>query len=263
MPSPAVAPEPQSPAKRTPAFRLAVAAGAVAVVVSLALVRYLAADEEYEVADASFGSQVVTNDPESTVEPITKPTATAPAPVAAAPAAAALVAPIVRAIAATQPVVEAASAPPRKAAKTAIASAPAPPPVATPVVETHTPEPAPAAAAASAAADPSATKISPVAAPAALATASVTDEVTITGCLETAKDEDGFRLADTEGANAPQARSWRSGFFKKRPAPVDLIGPTDAMSLRRQVGRRVAATGVLSGRELKVSSVRIVSGSCN
>lgn len=87
--------------------------------------------------------------------------------------------------------------------------------------------------------------------------------VTITGCLEVSTDEDRFRLTDTDGASAPKSRSWRTGFLKKRAAPVDLIGPSDTLALEKQVGKRVAATGVLMSRELKVTSVRIVSPSCN
>jgi hypothetical protein len=87
--------------------------------------------------------------------------------------------------------------------------------------------------------------------------------VTITGCLEVSVDGDRFRLADTEGASAPKARSWRSGFLKKRSVPVDLVGDPQALSLRQQVGRRVAATGVQTSRELEVSSVRVVSPSCD
>jgi len=87
--------------------------------------------------------------------------------------------------------------------------------------------------------------------------------VTITGCLEISADQDRFRLTDTEGASAPKARSWRTAFFKKRSAAVDLVEPPDSGALQRQVGKRVAATGVLTSRELKVSSVRVVSASCN
>jgi hypothetical protein len=86
-------------------------------------------------------------------------------------------------------------------------------------------------------------------------------QVTITGCLE-ASAKDRFRLTDTEGANAPKARSWRSGFLKRRSAPVDLVGAPDVGALQTQVGRRVAVTGVQANRELKVSSVRLVSPSC-
>lgn len=85
--------------------------------------------------------------------------------------------------------------------------------------------------------------------------------VTITGCLETSA-KDRFRLTDTEGGNAAKARSWRTGFLKKRPTPVDLVGAPDVGALQTQVGRRVSVTGVQTNRELKVSSVRVVSPSC-
>ena len=85
--------------------------------------------------------------------------------------------------------------------------------------------------------------------------------VTITGCLETSA-KDRFRLTDTEGGNAAKTRSWRTGFLKKRPAAVDLVGAPDVGALHTQVGRRVAVTGVQTNRELTVSSVRVVSPSC-
>jgi len=85
--------------------------------------------------------------------------------------------------------------------------------------------------------------------------------VTITGCLEAA-GKDRFRLNDTEGANAPKARSWRTGFLKKHSASVDLVGASDAAALQAQVGKRVAVTGVQTDRELKVSSLRVVAAAC-
>ena len=87
--------------------------------------------------------------------------------------------------------------------------------------------------------------------------------VTITGCLEVSTDGDTFRLSDIEGADAPKSRSWRTGFFKKRPAPVILAEPVDRQALTANVGHRVAATGQLASRELKVSSLRVVGSSCN
>ncbi len=47
--------------------------------------------------------------------------------------------------------------------------------------------------------------------------------VTIVGCFETNADEDVYRLTDTEGADAPTVRSWRSGFLKKHSASVQLV----------------------------------------
>jgi hypothetical protein len=87
--------------------------------------------------------------------------------------------------------------------------------------------------------------------------------VTITGCLEVSVDQAEFRLTDTDGANAPKSRGWRSGFLKKRPAPVALVEPPDRLALQTQVGRRVAATGLLTSRDLKVSALRVVGPSCN
>lgn len=87
--------------------------------------------------------------------------------------------------------------------------------------------------------------------------------MTITGCLEVSTDGDTFRLSDVEGVDAPKSRSWRSGFLKKRPAPVMLVEPPDRQALTTNVGRRVAATGQLASRDLKVSSFRVVSASCN
>jgi hypothetical protein len=87
--------------------------------------------------------------------------------------------------------------------------------------------------------------------------------VTITGCLEISVNEDEFRLTDTEGVDAPKSRSWRTGFLKKRSPPVALVEPPDRQALQTQVGKRVAATGLLTSRELKVSSLRVVGPSCN
>ena len=86
--------------------------------------------------------------------------------------------------------------------------------------------------------------------------------VTITGCLEMSLAQDEFRLTDTEGVNAPRARDWRTVFLTTRPAPVALVEPSDPRGLQRQVGKRVAATGMLTSRELKLSSLHVV-GACN
>jgi hypothetical protein len=87
--------------------------------------------------------------------------------------------------------------------------------------------------------------------------------VTITGCLETTVDGDEFRLIDTEGADAPKTRTWRSGFLKKRAAPVQLVEFSDRLTLRKFVGRRVAATGLLTSRELHVRSFQSAGSSCH
>ena len=86
--------------------------------------------------------------------------------------------------------------------------------------------------------------------------------VTITGCLEISVNHDEFRLTDTEGIDAPKSRSWRTGFLKKHAAPVAVVEPADPLALKGHVGQRVAATGQLRDRDLKVSSLRVV-GRCN
>jgi len=87
--------------------------------------------------------------------------------------------------------------------------------------------------------------------------------VTITGCLEATPDGSQFRLTDTEGDGAPKARGWRSGFIKKRPAPVDLVGLPDPAGSRTYVGHRVVATGLLARRELQVRSLASAGSLCD
>jgi hypothetical protein len=87
--------------------------------------------------------------------------------------------------------------------------------------------------------------------------------VTITGCLEMTTGGDEFRLTETDGDEAPKARGWRSGFLKRSPAPVELIAPPDPSALRKLVGHRVAATGVLDSRELRVRSFRRAGSTCS
>lgn len=229
-------------------------AAVVGFVIALALVRHLAADEEYVVADASFEPQVAA-DRLSTAEPAASaPTTPNVRAAATPPVTAAVMRPSIQPTVTKQAAAETTSTPAAKVTKTVTVPLPAATTVEKPVVNAHEPE-APAASAV----ERSAVTIS--APPVAATTAATVDEVTITGCLEIAKDEDRFRLSDTEGANAPKARSWRSGFFKKRSASVDLIGSTEGLS--RQVGQRVAATGVLSSRTLKIGTVRVVGSSCN
>jgi hypothetical protein len=101
---------------------------------------------------------------------------------------------------------------------------------------------------------------------AALAPAAATvgpPPVTITGCLEMSVDETEFRLTDTEGVEAPKARSWRTGFLKKHSSSIALVELPDAHALQPQVGKRVAATGVLAGGSLKLSALRVVTASCS
>jgi hypothetical protein len=87
--------------------------------------------------------------------------------------------------------------------------------------------------------------------------------VTLTGCLEMSVNRDEFRLSDTDGTDVPKSRSWRTAFLTRRSTPVALVEPPDPQGLQVQVGKRVSATGVLTEREMKVSSIRVVGSSCN
>jgi hypothetical protein len=85
---------------------------------------------------------------------------------------------------------------------------------------------------------------------------------TISGCLEMTVDGDQFRLTATDGADAPKTRSWKSGFLKKGSASVDLVDFSEGSLLRQYVGHRVVATGLLSGRQLRLRSIQSGGSSC-
>ena len=102
----------------------------------------------------------------------------------------------------------------------------------------------------------------PAVAPTTTSVAAGQDITTVSGCLEGTVDGAEFRLTETEGTDAPKARSWRSGFLKKRSAPIELVDFDNAAGLRKYVGHRVTATGVLEGRELRLRSVQSAGTSC-
>jgi hypothetical protein len=85
--------------------------------------------------------------------------------------------------------------------------------------------------------------------------------VTIAGCLQ--RDNDSFRLKDTSGADAPKARSWKSGFLKKGSTSIDLVDAAGSARLRDNVGKRVSVTGTLTDRQMQVRSLRRVAPTCN
>ena len=157
-------------------------------------------------------------------------------------------------------------------AEAAAVAQPAAAPVSTPVKKAVAPKPrtnplaesakvARTEAAASTPAEPEPEPARSAAAPApAPAETAGPSPVTITGCLEMSVDETEFRLTDTDGAEAPKARNWHTGFLKKRSAPITLVEAPDAHAL---VGKRVAATGLLTSRSMKVSALRIVTPSCS
>jgi len=84
--------------------------------------------------------------------------------------------------------------------------------------------------------------------------------VRIEGCLQ-ARD-DAFWLNDTSGADAPQSRSWKSGFLKKHSSSVEVVDTNDALKLERFVGQRVAATGIVADRRMRAHLLQRVAASC-
>jgi hypothetical protein len=237
--------QPAGARRMTRSHAIAVAAVVILVVAGLALPRRSAvvnapaADSKPEAHDSTAQPiEAVPDAPASQVEPPAAPVAQ---PEAASPV-----------------VGESVKKSPAKPTQK-LAAASTRPPIAMPVIETRDKE---SSGAKRADIGPAATVAAPAPAPPVPETAAV-DHVTITGCLEAFGNGDRFRLTDTEGANAPKARSWRTGFLKKRSAAVDLVGGPEVAALHRQIGQRLAVSGVQTDRELRVSSVRVVSASCN
>jgi len=96
-------------------------------------------------------------------------------------------------------------------------------------------------------------------APATAQAAHVPDAVTITGCLERSHDE--FRLKDTQGADAPKSRTWKTGFLTKHSATIAVIDAADRLKLADRVGDRVSVSGTLEGREMDARRVERI-GAC-
>jgi len=85
--------------------------------------------------------------------------------------------------------------------------------------------------------------------------------VTIQGCLQ--PGDDTFWLKDTSGADVQKSRSWRSGFLKKRSAPLEIVDAAGALKLSKHVGQRVSASGTVSDRRMRAYSLQRVASSCN
>ncbi len=84
--------------------------------------------------------------------------------------------------------------------------------------------------------------------------------VTVAGCLE--RTGDGFRLKDTSGADAPKSRSWKTGFFKKSSASIDVVDAANGLKLANYAGSRVSVTGTLIDREMRAHSLQRLQGAC-
>jgi hypothetical protein len=98
----------------------------------------------------------------------------------------------------------------------------------------------------------------PAAEPASIALRDETPLVTLSGCLDL--DDDDFRLKNATGAEAPKARSWKTGFLTKRSSDVTVVA--NRLDLRSHVGRRVTLTGDLADRRLQVRSLQPSTVSC-
>jgi hypothetical protein len=83
---------------------------------------------------------------------------------------------------------------------------------------------------------------------------------TIAGCLE--RDGDSFVMKSVEGADAPKARSWKSGFLKKGTPRIAVMDTSNRLKLSDHVGHRVSITGMLADREMQARSLRRVANSC-
>jgi hypothetical protein len=86
------------------------------------------------------------------------------------------------------------------------------------------------------------------------AVAETLEVISLTGCLQ--HDEGTFRLNDTAGADAPKARSWKSGFLKKHPASVEIVDSANRLGLPTHVGQRVTVTGVMLNKEMRARAVQ-------
>jgi hypothetical protein len=84
---------------------------------------------------------------------------------------------------------------------------------------------------------------------------------TLEGCLE--QNGDSFRLKDTSGADAPKARSWKSGFLKRGPATVDVLDSGASLGLAKRVGTRVSVTGTLVDKQMQAHAIHRVASSCS
>jgi hypothetical protein len=97
--------------------------------------------------------------------------------------------------------------------------------------------------------------------PEAKGTVGRTAPVTIFGCLE--RSESTFRLTDTDGVDAPKARSWKTAFLKKGAASIEVVDQGNRLRLASHVGQRLSVTGMLSDRQMQVRSIRRISSTCN
>lgn len=86
--------------------------------------------------------------------------------------------------------------------------------------------------------------------------------VTLSGCVRGGAERNTFVLTKVEGADAPRARGWKTGYLLKRPSNLAVVSGTSAIRLRDHVGRRVTVTGTLEQRDrtqIRARSLRVLS----
>ena len=85
--------------------------------------------------------------------------------------------------------------------------------------------------------------------------------VTLSGCVRNSGERNMFVLTKVDGADAPRARGWKTGYLLKRRSDVQVVSAVSAVRLRDHVGRRVSVTGTLEqkDRTLRARSVRVLS----
>jgi len=84
---------------------------------------------------------------------------------------------------------------------------------------------------------------------------------TLTGCLRAEGEQ--FELTNLRGSDVHTARSWKSGFIRKTPKNVEVVGASSGVMLKDHVGREVTVVGTRSDEtHLRASSIRRVAGSC-
>ena len=97
---------------------------------------------------------------------------------------------------------------------------------------------------------------------AAVAKAKANDSVTWTGCLET--ENNMYRLTDLKGDQAPKHRSWKRGFLMKTTKNVRVVGASNSVNLKGNVGHQVIVVGVRNGdSQIRATSVKRMPASCS
>jgi hypothetical protein len=103
--------------------------------------------------------------------------------------------------------------------------------------------------------------VEPAASVVAISTEQKTAAVTVTGCLEL--DDDTYRLKGASGDGAPKARSWKTGFLRKKPATIDITDTANRLALSSHVGHLITLTGTLVDREMRAHALQRVASSCD